>query len=270
MENVKNRNRKYRKMSGGVLLGTGAFSKVYRVMDEETKEFVVCKISSWTELAKKEADILEKINHPLFPAYRGKFYENGQFCLIMEYICGEQLQKIVKRRGGISQQRAVEIVLELAKGLLYLHELPEPVIFRDIKPENVLIQQDGRVRLVDLGCAYICGVPPENRAGSRGYAAPEQFIQGEEIGMESDVYALGKLLEFMLAGTRKVSPGLKRLMKRAVQEEPKQRIPDMRTFRKLLLPYREKDALKRVRLKVQNRNLGKNSFFYKTNVRKIN
>lgn len=251
-----------------VLVGKGTFSEVYRVRNEATKEFVVYKISSRTELAEKEANILEKISHPLFPAYKGKFYENGQFVLIMEYICGEQLQKYVKRRGGLSQHRAVEIVMELAEGLSYLHELSETVIFRDIKPENILIQQDGRVRLVDLGCANTCGVPPQNRAGSRGYAAPEQFKQGNEIGVESDVYALGKLLTFMLTGTRYVSPGLKMLIKRAIQENPRQRIPDMRTLRKLLLPYKEKNRIKRIWLRVKSRGNMKESFFYETNIKK--
>lgn len=255
-------------MENKVLLGKGTFSEVYRVRDEVSGEFVVHKISNWMDMAEKEANFLEKVNHPLFPAYKGRICESSQFVLKMEYICGEQLQKYVKRRGGLSQQRAVEIALELAEGLLYLHELSESVIFRDIKPENVLIQQDGRVRLVDLGCACTCGASRQNRAGSRGYAAPEQLRQGEGIGVESDVYALGKLLEFMLSGTRKVSRGLKRFIKWAVQENPRQRTPDMRTLRKQLLPYKEKNLLKRSWGRMRNGGKREKPFFYETNVRK--
>lgn len=255
-------------MKNAVLLGKGAFSEVYRVSDERTGELTVYKVSSRKDLAAREGELLEKIKHPLFPAYKGRMSRDGKLVLMMEYICGESLQKHIHRRGGISPQRAAEIAAELSEGLIYLHELSEPVIFRDIKPENILIQQNGRVRLVDLGCAGSSGKEQKNRAGSRGYAAPEQFVKGEGIGVESDVYALGKVLEFMLADVDKVPRGLKSVIEGAVQENPQDRIPDMRAMKKLLLPYREKKLGKRIWLEWKERGKRKSAFSYKLNVRK--
>lgn len=213
-----------------VLLGKGAFSEVYRVANEVTGEFAVCKISSQTELAQREAQLLKQIRHPLFPAYKEQWVMRNKHYLLMEYICGSTLQQYVEKRGGLCQERAVEILLELARGLNYLHEQINPIIFRDIKPENIMIQQDGKVRLVDVGCAYVTGSRDGSRAGSRGYAAPEQLQEGAGVGRESDVYALGKLLDYMLRDQKHISGGLLQLQKRATKEEPFHRIPDMRAL----------------------------------------
>ena len=230
---------KEEKWTHPILLGKGAFSQVYRVTNEATGELAVCKITSRPELAKGEAQLLQKIRHPLFPKYLGQRQEAGRYFLYMEYICGCELRQYVERRGSLSPERAVEIVLELAQGLNYLHEQPEPVIFRDVKPENVMIQQDGRVRLVDVGCAYVSGTGDGSRAGTKGYAAPEQLLEDVELGRESDVYALGKLLEYMLKGRKRISKDLLQLIKRATRENPRQRIPDMRTFMLQLEGYEE-------------------------------
>lgn len=252
------------------MLGKGAFSEVYRVTNEATGELAVCKISSLPEFGKREAQLLEKIRHPLFPAYKGQMMIQNKHYLLMEYICGSTLQQYVKKRGGLSQERAVEILLELAKGLNYLHERNNPIIFRDIKPENVMIQQDGRVRLVDVGCAYVTGSRDGSRAGTRGYAAPEQLKEGAEIGRESDVYALGKLLGYMLRGRKGISGGLLQLQKRATAEEPMYRIPDMRTLIFQLEIYRKKG--KRWQWLWNGKNIlrkkTESDFYYKKNIHK--
>lgn len=237
---------------GPVMLGAGAFSRVYRVTNEITGEFAVCKVSSRLELAQKEAEVLKCITHPLFPTYKGRTVMGDKHYLLMEYICGSTLRQYVERRGGLSEQRTTEIAMALAKGLNYLHEQPIPVVFRDIKPENVLIQQDGRVRLVDVGCVCQEGSPDGSMAGTRAFAAPEQLTVGTKVGRESDVYALGKLVCYMLR-KGSMSPGLAGLVQRAKAEEPMLRIPDMRTF---ILGL--EGALKK-------ENLG---FYYKKNIRK--
>lgn len=261
---------KKQKWKHPVLLGKGAFSKVYRVTNEATGELAVCKISSQLELAEREAMLLEKIRHPLFPAYRGRMVMQDKHYLLMEYICGSTLQQYVEKRKGLSQERAVEILLELAKGLNYLHEQSDTIIFRDIKPENILIQQDGRVRLVDVGCAYVTGSRDGSRAGTKGYAAPEQLKEGIVIGRESDVYALGMLLGYMLKGQKGISGGLLRLQKRATEEDPIHRIPDMRTLILQLESYAEKgNWWQRLQYRRDNMGMGTNAgFYYKKNIHK--
>ena len=241
-------------MINPVLLGEGSFSRVYRVEDENTGELLACKVSTHKPMAEKEKFYLEQIRHPLFPAYRGSFVTEdagsfviagawnfaaeGAYCILMEYICGCNLKEFVARRGVLKEKQAIRIVRELAEGLLYLHEQPQPMLFRDLKPENVMIQADGRVRLVDVGC--IC-LPEEvgesvNRAGTPGYAAPEQLQGAAGSGRESDVYALGKLLQFMLTGTvsgdktpsHRMSRKMRRLLKMTTGAEQRSRIQDMR------------------------------------------
>lgn len=258
-----------------VLLGEGTFSKVYRVTNSITGEFAVCKQSNQKHLAEREALLLAKIKHPLFPVYKGEGEWKGKQCLFMEYIPGMDLGKYVRKRGKLSMERALDIVLDLAEGLLYLHELSKSVIFRDLKPENVMIQQDGRVRLVDLGCVYIVGDKENGLAGTRGYAAPEQLREGGYAGMESDVYALGKLFHFMLTGQnifpcgypKGVPRGLQRFLARALVSEPKKRVPDIRSFLAEVVIYKEKNPIKRLWKGKTGRSMErKYSFYFKRNI----
>lgn len=261
-----------------VLLGRGAFSEVYRVTERKTGIFLACKISTRLKMGEREAMLLARVQHPLFPEYRGHFIEGEGHYLLMEYICGMNLGSYVRKRGKLSQKRAVQIAMELAEGLTYLHEQSEQIIFRDIKPENVLIQQDGKVRLVDLGCAYMSGSVSNGRAGSPGYAAPEQFDETGEVGMESDVYALGMLLHFMLTGCEtpgstacmkpgmrrsRISPALKKLIGQATHENALQRIQDMRTFMQKLAACEQRGFVKNILHRKKDA-----SFHYQKNIRK--
>lgn len=262
------------------MLGKGAFSEVYRVKDDAAGAFWVCKVSSQVELAEHEAELLGKVNHPLFPKYRGRGLWQDRHYLLMEYVCGGTLGDYVRKRGSLSVGRAVEIAMELAEGLCYLHEQSETIIFRDIKPENVMVQMDGKIRLVDLGCACVAGRAEYGRAGSPGYAAPEQLAEGCSVGAESDVYGLGKLLYFMLTGKemcggrmekcRHIPGGLMRLLYRATRQEPRKRIPDMRSFIQQLAVY-EKGGSVPGRLKSRSLSVNggrESAFYYEKNISK--
>ncbi|MBQ2802411.1 MAG: serine/threonine protein kinase, partial [Lachnospiraceae bacterium] len=220
-----------------VLIGRGSFGAVYRVREKRTNRVLACKISTCLEMAEGEASLLGQIHHKLFPAYEAYYSWNGNSYLFMEYIAGSNLQRLLEQRGSLSQRVAVGITWEVAEGLKYLHEQCNPIIFRDIKPENIMICQDGSARLVDVGGAYIMSEKSVcNRVGSRGYAAPEQLAEGGSVGVESDVYALAKLLATMLHG-RRVANGLGILIKQATEVENHKRIPDMRTFMQGLSIY---------------------------------
>lgn len=260
-------------MENALLLGEGAFSRVYLVRN--AGGLMACKVSCRLSMASREGQILAGLSHPLFPEYRGERQDGRKHYLYMEYIAGTDLKSYVRRRGKIAQARAVQIVRELAEGLKYLHEQSESMIFRDLKPENVMIQQDGKVRLVDLGCVYIVGGESNGVAGSIGYAAPEQMRKEGRTGMESDVYALGKLLCFMLTGQehfdgrypRGVSRGLKKFIVRTLQEDVRLRIPDMRTFLSEIEIYGEKNLRKRLLRAADRRHRpSKQYFYYKKNI----
>lgn len=262
MKSGQNRKKKMQMelWKGASLVGSGAFAQVYRVYDGSSDGFVACKITPKSENARWEAEILSKLQHPLFPRYIDSWEQSGSFFLFMEYVTGNTLRRIVTARGRLSQRQAVFIARELASGLQYLHDRPNPVIFRDLTPDNVLIRADGRIKLVDMGCACYLQKGAKGLAGSRGYSAPEQFITNAEIGIESDVYALGKLMYYMLTGeeqetilwntkgfrekhcSRKLSRKMERLIRRAVEQDQKKRIPDMQVMLQMLSQFTERKS----------------------------
>lgn len=266
-------------------IGRGSFSYVFRVWDAVHNCFWACKVNENCESGAREARLLQELKHPLFPKYRESRVNGEVHYLFMEDIPGRNIRELLRARGHFSQRQAVSVAFSLAQGLLYLHERSEPIVFRDIKPENVVLRQDGRVKLVDVGCACRKG-EQESIAGSRGYSAPEQFDSGESIGEESDVYALGKLLFYMLTGEERVSaeellyrkrkyrkimsPGLLQLVVQMIQTERRCRIPDMRIIIRRLAVYEGRMSLKRFWTNVKAI-LGSGStadYFYVQNVRK--
>ena len=223
-------------------LGEGAFSKVFLVRKKalpkqhtkaqrdslQTEKFIdnaACKISCQTGLALREAETLAGIDHPLFPKYFGVWQEGGKVFLLMEYIEGSSLEALLARRGGFSDMQIIRIGLELAEGLKYLHEMSRPILFRDLKPANILLRQDGRIKLLDLGCACTAGQQAA-LAGTPVYAAPEQLKSGSILTPASDVYGLGKTLQAMT--NRKCGKGLGQVISACIKENPQERIPDMR------------------------------------------
>lgn len=248
----------YRNIS---FVGQGAFSVVLRAWDDRQSCFWACKVSEISEVAVKEAEMIQRIHHPLFPKYKTSWESHGYFFLVMEYVCGSTVRELCKRRKKFTQRQAVRIALELAQGLLFLHEWKLPVVFRDIKPENVMIRQDGTVKLVDMGCATLIS-EKQCVAGSKGYSAPEQFEEMPHAGAESDVYALGRLLLFLVTGVepgsglhgqadaadwKLVSHKLRRLIQQTIRQERQNRVPDMRVFIKYLTEYEKKTLFYRVR-----------------------
>lgn len=225
------------------LLGEGAFSKVALVRKktltqlqhtgkrrdglqaEDSMDNAACKICCQTGLALREAETLAGIDHPLFPKYLDVWQEGEKVFLLMEYVRGSSLDALLTRRGGFSDIQVVQIGLELAEGLKYLHEMPKPILFRDLKPANIMLRQDGRVKLLDLGCVCTIG-PQADLAGTPGYASPEQLKSGSVLTPASDVYGLGKTLHAM-AG-RKCGKGLRQVIAACIKERPQERLPDMR------------------------------------------
>lgn len=279
---IKELERKgYRKIS---FVGQGTFSVVLRVWDDKQCCFWACKVSETSEAAVKEAGMLQRIHHPLFPKYKTSWEKQGYFFLVMEYVCGSNVRELCKKRKQFTQRRAVSIALELAQGLLFLHEWKLPIVFRDVKPENVMIRQDGTVKLVDMGCATLIS-ERQCVAGSKGYSAPEQFEKIPHAGAESDVYALGRLLVFMVTGAendsclsvqkdevdwKRFSPKLRRLIQQTITPERQNRVPDMRIFIKYLTSYEKQGLFDRGRAMTKSILCRKEivDFYYIQNIRR--
>lgn len=197
------------------LLGEGAFSRVYLVEEPVFGTLYACKAGKNAMLARREADAMAKVHHPLFPQYHDLWQDAESSFLLMEYLPGSSMEEVLRRRGGFSPGQTVRAGVELAEGLCCLHG--EGLLFRDVKPANILVRQDGRVGLVDFGCVCALWEGMASRAGSPGFAAPEQlrekeswsppFVPGAEspgcseernLTTACDVYALGQTLKAML------------------------------------------------------------------------
>lgn len=210
-------------------VGHGAFGKVYRVKNVRNGRRYACKVAEDMDsrgLLCREATLQQSLCHPLFVRYETVL--EGETCtlLLMEYVKGQDLSLVLSRK-ALSEKQAIRIAIQLAEGLQYLHTLPEPVLYRDIKPENIRVTLSGKVKLLDLGCACRLSEAAFTQAGSRGYAAPEQLGQiNAPLGFYSDIYSLGRLLICMTEKT-KISPGLSRLISICISENPSERFQSM-------------------------------------------
>lgn len=205
------------------LLGKGAFSDVYLV-ENGRGERLACKVCDDIALLRQEAEIQRGVCHPLFPGYLDFQQKAGEGYLLMEYVQGINLDGFLHGGGHLTEQEAVGIASQMAEGLRYLHRPPAGILFRDIKPGNIILMADGSVKLLDFGCACLAGDNP-GVAGTPGYAAPEQLRFGGRLAPNCDVYGLGSTLRAMVG--RKCTRRLKKVLEAFTRAEPGRRPPDM-------------------------------------------
>lgn len=253
-----------------VLVGQGAFARVYRIRERHTRYFCACKVSEKQDMLRREGELLQQISHSLFPGYIQYREREHLSFLFMEYISGENLGVLLARRGWMTERQTVRITLRLAEGLCYLHERSTPILFRDVKPENIMIREDGEVKLLDLGSACPINTVMYAITGTHGYAAPEQWEEQGDVGFHSDVYGLGKVITCML-GNRKITGmyrGIRHLAEECTREKIAERIPNMRILLHKLRPY-EKEGQKMLGclgLKARLNSKKKNEYVYQKNV----
>lgn len=235
----------------GRLLGQGAFSEVYCVEKRRTGESYACKVSGNIRLLRREEEILGDISHPLFAKGCESWQESATGFLVLELVAGENLGEALRRGRTFSARRTAEVGMELAEGLLYLHERQQPILFRDIKPDNIMIRQDGRVKLLDFGCACIAGRDGNSKAGTPGFAAPEQLAESSVQTAACDVYGLGRTLWQLLCTGKSGQEDLgfrerlrenrdrkqlERFLAVCTKEKPSERPADMRAVMAALMP----------------------------------
>jgi serine/threonine-protein kinase len=154
------------------------------------------------KLFDQEAALLRGLNHPNIPKIAEFFEEDGRSYLVMEFVFGESLEKRLRSANApLLEADVLSWAVQLCDALIYLHSLTPPVIFRDLKPSNVMVTNSGQVKLIDFGIArtYKIGKKRDTVAmGSENYAAPEQWGKGQTDG-RSDVYALGATMYHLLA-----------------------------------------------------------------------
>ena len=189
-------------------IGVGATAQVHLVEEISTGKVYAMKTSEKEELLREEAGILQGLTGNRFPRF--KEYEGN--CLVMEYIQGKDLQQILHTGKRFSVEETVYVVEEVLRTLEELHQQVPPIIFRDLKPANIMIDPGGQIHLIDFGAAFCKGGQAVLRsgngamAGTYGYAAPEQFWSGVEPDARCDIYAAGKVLAYLLSGKNPAEP----------------------------------------------------------------
>ncbi|MGM9992189.1 MAG: ABC transporter substrate-binding protein [Candidatus Bruticola sp.] len=195
------------------LLGRGGFGAVYRVTDlrlpgkfwalKELRYPDKSQLAEAKRSFEREARLLSSLIHRSLPVIVDFFSEGESTFLLMEEIQGCNLAQLVEENGPPSEVEALRWGLEIAKVLEYLHSQQPPIIFRDLKPENVMISSDGHIKLIDFGLARFFD-PTKKRdtsaVGSVGYAPPEVWEDSSQTDVRSDIYSFGATLYFVLTG----------------------------------------------------------------------
>ena len=149
---------------------------------------------------QREANILATLTHPAVPNIYDFFDQNNRAYLVMEYINGSDLEALLGKTRNLPVEKIIEWTIDLCEVLNYLHShQPDPIIFRDMKPSNVMIDSLGKVRLIDFGIAKTFVGGKGTMIGTEGYSAPEQY-KGDASPL-SDQYSLGATIHHIL--TRK-------------------------------------------------------------------
>ena len=189
-------------------LGEGGSGRVYLVVCQEDSCCYALKVSVDDEVSRvslyREARILSSVVHPAFPTVREIWEAHGRVCLVMSYIRGRTLQMLMNRKlyqgeKCFEPDEVLPWMMQLAEGLSYLHR--HSVIYRDLKPSNVMVTDSGQLGLIDFGAACILGDEMEvGEMGTPGFAPPEQYSHVCGPGPWTDVYEFGALLHFLLTG----------------------------------------------------------------------
>ncbi len=194
------------------VVGKGGMSVVYLAMNERAnKQWAIKEVRKDGmqnfEVVKQnlvvETDLLKRLNHPHLPSIIDVIDGDGTFLIVMDYIEGNPLSKALKNSGAQSQDDVIEWAKQLCDVLGYLHSRKPPIIYRDMKPSNVMLKPDGNVMLIDFGTAREFksnSVADTTCLGTQGYAAPEQFGGHGQTDARTDIYCLGATMYHLVTG----------------------------------------------------------------------
>lgn len=254
-------------------VGQGGMSVVYLAINEKAnKQWAIKEVRKDGikdfEVVKQglvaETEILKKLNHPNLPSIIDVIDQEDSFIIIMDYIEGNSLSKALDEFGAQPQENVIEWAKQLCDVIGYLHTRKTPIIYRDMKPANIMLKPDGNVTLIDFGTAR--EFKEKNLAdttclGTVGYAAPEQFGGMGQTDARTDIYCLGATLYHLVTGMnpceppyemkpiREINPslsgGLERIILKCTQRDPNDRYQSAAELMYALEHYEEFDDLYR-------------------------
>ncbi len=194
------------------VVGKGGMSVVYQAVNEKANKIWAIKevrkdgVQNY-EVVKQnlivETELLKRFNHPNLPSIIDVIDGDGSFLIVMDYIEGNSLSHALETSGAQNQEDVVEWSKQLCDVLGYLHSRQPPIIYRDMKPSNVMLKPDGNVSLIDFGTARefkSSSVEDTTCLGTQGYAAPEQYGGHGQTDARTDIYCLGATMYHLLTG----------------------------------------------------------------------
>ena len=192
--------------------GQGGMSVVYMAVNERANKTWAIKevrkdVSRNFQVVKQglmmETNLLKRLSHPHLPSIVDVIDQEGTFLIVMDYIEGRTLKDVLDEEGPQPQEKVLDWARQLCDVLGYLHSREPAVIYRDMKPSNVMLRPDGQVVLFDFGTAReykTSGVEDTTCLGTRGYAAPEQYGGQGQTDARTDLFCLGAAMYHLLTG----------------------------------------------------------------------
>ena len=257
-------------------IGKGGMSVVYLAMDKRlNKQWAVKEIRKTANGKNNkvivnsllaEANLMKRLDHPALPRIVDIIDDGQTIFIVMDYIEGEALDKILKEYGAQPQELVIDWAKQLCDVLGYLHSQKPPIIYRDMKPANIMLKPEGNLKVIDFGIAREYN--EQNLAdttvlGTKGYAPPEQYKGHTDP--RSDIYALGMTMHQLLTGidpraadyvcvpirqwNPALSGGLERIIDKCTALDPKERYQSCNELLYALEHYEEEDGLYKKRQK---------------------
>lgn len=252
------------------MIGKGGMSEVYLAMDKNlNKQWAVKEIQkkAWdknnqvvVQSALAEANMMKRLDHPCLPRIVDIIDKDDVIYVIMDYIEGEPLSRILEKEGAQEQETVIEWAEDLCGVLDYLHTQDPPIIYRDMKPANIMLQPNGNIKLIDFGIAREYkeqNLEDTVSLGTKGYAAPEQFGGKGQTDQRTDIYCLGVTLYHLVTGKNpceppyeiypirywdpKLSAGLESIILRCTQLNPEDRYQSCAELLYAIYHYEEAD-----------------------------
>ncbi|MDR1299204.1 MAG: serine/threonine protein kinase [Oscillospiraceae bacterium] len=252
------------------VIGRGGMSVVYMAINERAnKPWAVKEVRRSGvrdfEIVRQglitETEFLKKLSHPNLPSIVDVIDSDQSLLIVMDYIEGYPLSRALREQGTLPQERVIEWAKQLCDVLGYLHSRTPAIIYRDMKPSNVMLRPDGNVTLIDFGTAreFKSSRPADTMClGTAGYAAPEQFGGYGQTDARTDIYCLGATMHHLLTGIdpsrppferlplREVDPslsaGLEHVVERCTQQNPLDRYQSCAELMYALDHYHEQDG----------------------------
>ena len=249
------------------LIGQGGMSKVYLARDRRlNKQWAVNEVVVQSAIA--EANMIKQLDHPSIVRIVDIIDNPDVIYIIEDYIEGETLNTILEENGAQPQELVIEWAMQICEALEYLHTRKPAIIYRDMKPSNVMLKPDGNIKIIDFGIAREYkeqSLADTVSLGTKGYAAPEQFGGKGQTDARTDVYCLGVTLYHLVTGhspcdppyeiypirhwNPQLDPGLEAIIEKCTQLNPNDRYQSCAELLYALQHYEENGAAYRAKQK---------------------